>query len=168
MITVADFDTYPDFPLPGILFYDIAPILLSPAKFRQACDQLMPTRNQGVDLIAGVDARGFIFAPVVAQSLGLGMTMVRKKGKLPGDLLEANATIEYGASDLAINPKGIAGKHVLVVDDVLATGGTALAVADLLARAGATKVSFSFLLELEGLPGREKLADHDIRSVVVV
>lgn len=168
MITAADFATYQDFPVPGILFYDIAPILASPVTFRAACDALMPPPGSAVDLIAGVDARGFIFAPVVAQSLGVGMTMVRKKGKLPGDLLEADATIEYGASELAINPAGIEGKHVMVIDDVLATGGTASAVADMLRRAGATDVSFSFLLELKDLPGRSRLAGFHVRSVVVV
>ena len=168
MITAANFATYPDFPVPGILFYDIAPILASPTIFREACDALAPAADSGVSLIAGVDARGFIFAPVVAQGLGVGMTMVRKKGKLPGELLEADATIEYGASELAINPDGIAGAHVLVIDDVLATGGTASAVATMLERAGAASVSFSFLLELEGLPGRERLAGHEVRSVVVV
>jgi adenine phosphoribosyltransferase len=168
MITAADFDTYPDFPVPGILFYDIAPILASPALFRSACDALAPATSAHIDLIAGVDARGFIFAPVVAQDLGVGMTMVRKKGKLPGELLEADATIEYGASELVINPAGVAGKHVLVIDDVLATGGTASAVADMLERAGAADVSFSFLLEIEALPGRGRLAGHSVRSVVVV
>lgn len=168
MITQDDFATYADFPIEGILFYDIAPILASPATFRAACDALMPAPDAGVELIAGVDARGFIFAPVVAQTLGVGMTMVRKKGKLPGELLEADASIEYGASELVINPEGVAGKHVLVIDDVLATGGTAAAVADMLERAGAASVSFSFLLELEQLPGRARLADYDVRSVVVV
>ncbi len=168
MITKDDFATYMDFPINGILFYDIAPILASPVTFRAACDALMPAADADVELIAGVDARGFIFAPVVAQTLGVGMTMVRKKGKLPGELLEADASIEYGASELVINPEGVAGKHVLVIDDVLATGGTAAAVADMLERAGAATVSFSFLLELEQLPGRERLADYDVRSVVVV
>ncbi|MFO7244991.1 MAG: adenine phosphoribosyltransferase [Actinomycetes bacterium] len=168
MITAADFATYQDFPVPGILFYDIAPILASPTLFRAACDALRPEAGTPVDLIAGVDARGFIFAPVVAQDLGVGMTMVRKKGKLPGELLEADATIEYGASELVINPEGIEGKHVLVIDDVLATGGTAAAVADMLERAGAADVSFSFLLELKDLPGRERLAGHAVKTVVVV
>ena len=107
MITLADFDTFPDFPVPGVLFYDIAPILASPERFRDACDALTPPPGEGVDLIAGVDARGFIFAPVIAQDLGIGMTMVRKKGKLPGELLEANATIEYGSSELTLNPQGV-------------------------------------------------------------
>lgn len=168
MITAADFATYQDFPVPGILFYDIAPILASPVLFAAACDALTPTDASAVSLIAGVDARGFIFAPVVAQRLGVGMTMVRKKGKLPGELLEADATIEYGASELVINPAGIDGAHVLVIDDVLATGGTASAVADMLRRAGAADVSFSFLLELEDLPGRDRLAGYDVRSAVVV
>jgi adenine phosphoribosyltransferase len=168
MITAADFATYPDFPVPGILFYDIAPILASPALFRAACDALAPSASATVDLIAGVDARGFIFAPVVAQDLGVGMTMVRKKGKLPGELLEADATIEYGASELVMSPDGVEGKHVLVIDDVLATGGTAGAVAEMLERAGAADVSFSFLLEIQGLPGRERLSGHHVRSAVVV
>jgi adenine phosphoribosyltransferase len=167
MITLADFDTYPDFPIEGILFYDIAPILASPSKFREACDALTP-RYEHVDLVAGVDARGFIFAPVVAQDLGVGMTMVRKKGKMPGELLEADATIEYGSSELVVNPAGIAGKHVLVIDDVLATGGTARAVADMLTKANAASVRFSFLIEIQGLPGREMLADFEVTSVVTV
>lgn len=167
MITRDDFDTYPDFPVPGILFYDIAPILASPATFKAACDALTP-RGVEVDIVAGVDARGFIFAPVVAQDLGVGMTMVRKKGKMPGDLLEADATIEYGASELVLNPAGIAGKHVLVIDDVLATGGTAQAVAQMLTKAGAASVRFSFLIELEGLPGRNVLANYAVTSVVTV
>ncbi|WP_201774071.1 adenine phosphoribosyltransferase [Demequina oxidasica] len=168
MITLADFDTYPDFPVPGILFYDISPILASPDKFREACDALKPAAGTQVDIVAGVDARGFIFAPVVAQDLGVGMTMIRKKGKMPGELLEADATIEYGASELVMNPAGIAGKHVLVVDDVLATGGTATAVAKMLLTAGAASVRFSFLMEIEALPGRGVLADYDVESVVLV
>lgn len=168
MITLADFDTYPDFPVPGVLFYDISPILASPAKFRQACDQLKPAADVPVDVVAGVDARGFIFAPVVAQDLGVGMTMVRKKGKMPGELLEADATIEYGASELVLSPSGIDGKHVLVVDDVLATGGTARAVAHMLEQAGAASVRFSFLMEITALPGRDALADYAVDTVVTV
>lgn len=168
MITLEDFDTFPDFPVPGVLFYDIAPILASPERFRAACDALTPPPGEGVDLIAGVDARGFIFAPVIAQDLGIGMTMVRKKGKMPGVLLEADATIEYGSSELTLNPQGIEGRRVLVIDDVLATGGTALAVADLLERAGAASVQFGFLLEIGALPGREVLAGHLVHSALVV
>ena len=168
MITLDDFDTYRDFPVEGILFYDIAPILANPARFRAACDALTPPPGEEIDLIAGVDARGFIFAPVIAQDLGVGMTMVRKKGKLPGELLEADATIEYGASELTLNPGGIAGKRILVIDDVLATGGTARAVADLLERAGAASVAFAFLIELGALPGREALAGHVVHSALVV
>ena len=167
MITLSDFDTYPDFPVEGILFYDISPILASPAKFREACDALTP-HDVDVDVVAGVDARGFIFAPIVAQDLGVGMTMVRKKGKMPGELLEADATIEYGSSELVINPNGIAGKHVLVIDDVLATGGTARAVAQMLTTAGAASVRFSFLIEIDALPGRDVLSDFSVTSVISV
>lgn len=167
VITLADFDTYPDFPVKGILFYDIAPILADPERFRAACDDLMPA-DAAVDLVVGVDARGFIFAPVVAQALNVGMSMVRKKGKMPGDLLEADATIEYGASELVLNPNGVTGKRVLVIDDVLATGGTARAVADMLHRAGAASVQFSFLMEIEALPGRERLAEYDVHACVSV
>lgn len=168
MISLDDFDTYPDFPVEGILFYDIAPILASPERFRAACDALTPPASERVDLIAGVDARGFIFAPVIAQDLGVGMTMVRKKGKLPGELLEADATIEYGASELVINPAGVQGKRVLVVDDVLATGGTARAVASMLEQAGAESVSFAFLLEIGALPGREVLSAYPVHSALVI
>ncbi|WP_291383641.1 adenine phosphoribosyltransferase [Demequina sp.] len=168
MITLEDFATYPDFPVEGILFYDIAPILASPGRFRAACDALTPPERDDIDIIAGVDARGFIFAPVIAQDLGVGMTMVRKKGKLPGELLEADATIEYGASELTLNPDGIEGKRVLVIDDVLATGGTAGAVADLLTRAGAASVAFAFLMEIAALPGREVLAAYEVHSALSV
>ncbi|GIG53281.1 adenine phosphoribosyltransferase [Demequina activiva] len=166
MITLDDFDTYPDFPVPGVLFYDISPILGDAATFRTACAALMP--REPVDVVVGVDARGFIFAPVVAQQLDVGMAMVRKKGKMPGVLLESTATIEYGASDLVISPVGIENKRVLVIDDVLATGGTAAAVAEMLHRAGATSVEFSFLLELDALNGREALDGHTVTSVVRV
>ncbi|WP_201774135.1 adenine phosphoribosyltransferase [Demequina globuliformis] len=164
MITLDDFATFPDFPVPGVLFYDISPILADPARFRDACEQLTP--SEPVDVVVGVDARGFIFAPVVAQSLEVGMAMVRKKGKMPGELLEADATIEYGASELVLDPVGVEGKRVLVIDDVLATGGTAVAVADMLARAGATSVQFAFLMELPALQGRAKLADYPVHAVV--
>ncbi|WP_062134953.1 adenine phosphoribosyltransferase [Demequina aestuarii] len=167
MITLANFDTHPDFPVQGILFYDISPILADPALFREACDALTPETGS-VDIVVGVDARGFIFAPVVAQTLGVGMSMVRKKGKMPGDLLESDATIEYGASELVLSPAGLDGKRVLVVDDVLATGGTASAVGEMLARAGAVSVRYAFLLELGGLPGRKVLADFEVTSVVEV
>lgn len=168
MLTIDDFDTYPDFPVPGILFYDIGPILRDPDLFSIACQDLTPASGTPVDLIAGVDARGFIFAPVVAQRLHVGLTMVRKEGKMPGELLTATASIEYGAASLSLNPKGIANKDVLVVDDVLATGGTARAVAQMLGEAGAASVSFAFLLELTALNGRRALEEYDVTSVVVV
>ena len=168
MLTIDDFDTYPDFPVAGILFYDIGPILRDPDLFSVACQDLTPAPGTPVDLIAGVDARGFIFAPVVAQRLHVGLTMVRKEGKMPGKLLTATASIEYGAASLTLNPKGIAGKDVLVVDDVLATGGTARAVVQMLEEAGAASVSFSFLLELTALGGRRALEEYSVSSVVVV
>jgi adenine phosphoribosyltransferase len=167
VITLAEFATFHDFPQPGILFYDISPILASPDLFRDACVQLMPPSGADVDLVAGVDARGFIFAPVVAQTLGVGMTMVRKKGKMPGELLEADAVIEYGASELVVSPEGISGKHILVIDDVLATGGTASAVAAMLVAGGAASVRVSFLLELPALGGRAALAGYEVSSVVL-
>ncbi len=168
MLTIDDFDTYPDFPVAGVLFYDIGPILRDPDLFAAACQDLTPAAGRPVDLIAGVDARGFIFAPVVAQRLHVGLTMVRKEGKMPGELLTATASIEYGASTLTLNPKGISGKNVLVVDDVLATGGTARAVAQMLEEAGAASVSFSFVLELTALGGRRVLEEYAVSSVVVV
>lgn len=168
MITAKDFDTFPDFPIPGILFYDIGPILRDPALFSEACTNLLPTGGVPVEMVVGVDARGFIFAPVVAQRLGVGLTMVRKEGKMPGELLTATASIEYGASTLTLNPTGISGRHVLVVDDVLATGGTARAVVTMLEEAGAASVRFAFLLELVPLAGREALTGYEVTSVVRV
>ena len=169
MITIDDFDTYPDFPVEGVLFYDIAPILASPERFLEACIQLMPPAGSHVDVVAGVDARGFIFAPVVAQTLKVGMAMVRKKGKMPGtDLLEASDTIEYGSTDLTVSAASIVDKHVLVIDDVLATGGTARAVAEMLEKGGAASVRFAFLMELAALDGRAKLDGYAVESVVVV
>ena len=167
MISLSDFATFQDFPQPGVLFYDIAPILASPLLFQEACIALMPPLDASVDLVAGVDARGFIFAPVVAQTLGVGMTMVRKKGKMPGELLEADATIEYGSSELVVSPDGIEGRHILVIDDVLATGGTAHAVARMLEEGGAASVRFSFLLELPALGGRAALAGYSVASAVL-
>ncbi|WP_062377164.1 adenine phosphoribosyltransferase [Demequina pelophila] len=169
MITIDDFDTYPDFPIEGVLFYDIAPILASPERFREACIALMPPRAANVDVVAGIDARGFIFAPVVAQTLGVGMTMVRKKGKMPGtDLLEAGVKMEYGATDLTVAAGPIEGRDVLVIDDVLATGGTARAVAEMLERGGAKSVRFAFLMELGELDGRAALEGYEIQSVVTI
>lgn len=168
MITAAHFDTFRDFPVEGILFYDIGPILRDPDLFSAACDDLMPPEGARVDMVAGVDARGFIFAPVVAQRLHVGLTMVRKEGKMPGELLSAHANIEYGSSALTLNPTGLRDAHVLVVDDVLATGGTARAAADMIIEAGAASVRFSFLLEIEALAGRDVLADYDVHSVVAV
>jgi len=168
VLTIDDFDTYPDFPVPGILFYDIGPILRDPDLFSAACADLTPATGTPVDMIAGVDARGFIFAPMVAQRLHVGLTMVRKEGKMPGELLHANASIEYGAASLTLNPKGIAGKDILVVDDVLATGGTAAAKADLVTRSGGIVVGYSFLMELDFLHGREKLGNHKIVSLTHV
>lgn len=169
MITIDDFDTYPDFPLEGIVFYDISPILASPERFREACIQLMPPLDAEVDVVAGIDARGFIFAPVVAQTLGVGMTMVRKKGKMPGaDLLESGVTMEYGSADLTVSAGNIEGQHVLVIDDVLATGGTARAVAEMLERGGAASVRFSFLMEIGGLQGRDALEGYLVSSAVVI
>src|SRR5690554_3604022 len=115
VITLSDFATFPDFPVPGVLFYDISPILADPVLFADACDAMMPDHQ--VDVVVGVDARGFIFAPVVAQRLNVGMSMVRKKGKMPGELLESNTTIEYGASELVLSAAGIEGKRALVIDD---------------------------------------------------
>lgn len=166
VITLSDFDTYPDFPVPGVLFYDISPILANPTLFAEVCTAMTPDHQ--VDIVVGVDARGFIFAPVIAQSLNVGMSMVRKKGKMPGELLESNAAIEYGASDLVLSANGITHKRVLVVDDVLATGGTASAVGDMLNRAGAASIEFAFLLELEELNGRAALQGFPVTSVVQV
>ncbi|MBO3747707.1 adenine phosphoribosyltransferase [Streptosporangiaceae bacterium NEAU-GS5] len=157
----------PDYPQPGILFKDITPLLADHAAFVQVVDALAD--GLSFDKVVGIEARGFILAAPVAYHSGAGFVPVRKKGKLPAETLGASYDLEYGSAEIEVHADAFApGERVLIVDDVLATGGTACATAELVRRAGAQVVALSFLLELGFLAGRGKLPDLEVRSLVTV
>jgi len=158
----------PDWPKQGILFYDVTTLLKDGRCFRQVVDALVaPFQDKPVDLVIGIEARGFIFAPPVAYALNAGFVPVRKPGKLPAPTHRAIYQLEYGTDTLEIHQDAIQpGQRVLIVDDLIATGGTAKAVADLVQTMGGIVSGFAFLVELEFLNGREKLADYQITSIL--
>ena len=158
----------PDFPKPGILFRDITPLLADAAAFAAAIDALAgPWRGAGIDAVAAVEARGFLFAGPLAQELDVGLIPVRKPGKLPADTIAHEYELEYGRDRLEMHRDMMpAGAGVLVVDDVLATGGTAAACMRLVEAAGCRVVGCSFLVEIEPLGGRARLSPHRIETVL--
>ena len=158
-----------DFPKPGIVFKDITPILSDPVLFRDSITLLCDTAGgQKIDKVVGIDARGFIFAAAVADRLGAGFVPVRKKGKLPWETRQMSYSLEYGESTVEIHKDAVApGQTVLLIDDLLATGGTAAAALALLDQLGANVVGVAFLVELGFLKGREKLGAHKIESILV-
>jgi adenine phosphoribosyltransferase len=158
-----------DFPKPGIVFKDITPILSDAALFRDSITLLCETAgSQKIDKVVGIDARGFIFAAAVADRLGAGFVPVRKKGKLPWETRQMSYSLEYGESIVEIHKDSVApGETVLLIDDLLATGGTAAAALALLDQQGANVVGVAFLVELGFLNGREKLGDHKIQSILI-
>jgi len=172
MPTVADLDAairdVPDFPKPGILFKDITPVLGDPDLFKASLDLLAETAGDTkIDKVVGIDARGFIFAAGVAQILGAGFVPVRKEGKLPWTTRSMAYTLEYGESVVEIHEDAIKpGEKILLVDDLLATGGTAAAAIKLLKALDADIVAVSFLIELAGLEGREALDHADIKALL--
>jgi adenine phosphoribosyltransferase len=158
----------PDYPQPGIVFKDITPLLADGAAFATVVAQLA-VGHEGVDKVAGIEARGFILAAPVACSLGAGFVPVRKHGKLPFETYAQSYALEYGSATIEIHTDAFApGDRVLIVDDVLATGGTAAATAALVRRSGATVVGINVLLELGFLAGRERLAGLQVRSLLAV
>jgi adenine phosphoribosyltransferase len=158
----------PDFPKAGILFYDITTLMQDPAGFHLAIDSLAtPFKGQGIDLVVGVESRGFIFGATVADRLGVGFSPVRKPGKLPSTCVRATYDLEYGSDSLEIHDDAVTkGQRVLIVDDLLATGGTALATMDLVTRLGGTVHALAFLIELVALNGRARLGEHRIHAVL--
>jgi adenine phosphoribosyltransferase len=159
----------PDFPKPGVMFKDITPLLASPAGYRAAVMALAASAPAGIDVVVGMEARGFIFAGPVALELGAGFVPVRKPGKLPGDVYTQTFSLEYGHETLAVHTDAIMpGSRVLVIDDVLATGGTVGATAALIRRLGAELVHVSVLLELSFLGGREHLTKLGITETSAV
>ncbi len=159
----------PDFPKPGIQFKDITPVLADARLFNGCIDLLAAGYQPGsVDAVVGIDARGFIFAAAVAVKLRTGFVPVRKKGKLPFDTHEQSYDLEYGSNTIAIHTDAVqAGSRVLLVDDLLATGGTAAAATQLLQRIGANILEIHFLIELSFLHGRDKLQNIPVKSLVV-
>jgi len=158
----------PDFPQPGIQFKDITPVLADGRLFDSTIQHLLADIPQGsVDKIVGIDARGFIFGAAAAHGLGAGFVPVRKKGKLPWETHEQSYDLEYGSNTVAVHTDAVApGERILLVDDLLATGGTAGAALQLLSRLGAKIVGVRFVIELGFLKGRERLGQFEVRSLI--
>jgi len=157
----------PDFPKPGINFYDITTLLKDPVGFKGVIDGLTAQyRSTPIDVVLGIEARGFIIAPAVAYALGYGFIPVRKEKKLPAERERIEYALEYGTDVLEIHKDAISpGQRVLIIDDVLATGGTAAAVARLVENLNGKVAGLGFILELNFLKGREKLSGYDVYSL---
>jgi adenine phosphoribosyltransferase len=160
----------PDYPKPGVIFKDITPLLADHTAFAAVVDAIVAHYGRGtIDKVAGVEARGFILAAPVAYHFGAGFVPVRKKGKLPASTYEESYDLEYGSETIEVHQDAFTpGERVLIVDDVLATGGTARATAELVRRTGAQVVGLSVLMELGFLNGREKLTDLDLHAMVTI
>lgn len=158
----------PDFPEPGIVFKDITPLLADFASFKKVVDILEEmVGREPIDLIAAIESRGFIFGTALAQRLGVGFVPVRKEGKLPFKKINQSYDLEYGTATVEIHEDAIKpGDKVLIVDDLIATGGTAKATLDLVKKLGGEVVALVFLIELKFLKGREKISDHKVISLI--
>lgn len=157
----------PDFPQPGIVFKDLSPLFADPAGFRAVVDAMVARAGDGFDMVAGIEARGFILAAAVAYAAGVGVVPVRKAGKLPRATYTATYALEYGEASLQVHQDAFgSGQRVLVIDDVLATGGTARASLDLVERAGGVVTGIAFLVELGFLGGRDQLAGYPIHTLL--
>jgi len=160
--------TIPDFPIPGILFRDITPLLQDRTGYREAIDLFVRRyRDARIETVVAIEARGYILGAPLAYALGAGFVPVRKPGKLPGTKYTESYALEYGTNSLEIHDDALAaGSRVLVVDDLLATGGTAAATGRLLDKVGAEIVGFAFLIELAALEGRNALAGRDVTAFI--
>jgi adenine phosphoribosyltransferase len=159
----------PDFPQPGIVFKDFTPLLADGVAFKALVDDIAGRYRGEVDVLVGIEARGFILAAAVAYELGLGMVPVRKAGKLPGATIKESYALEYGTAEIEVHTDAFEpGQRVLVLDDVLATGGTAEACAQLVERAGATVAAIEVVLELGFLDGRSRLTGHVVNAILTV
>ena len=158
----------PDFPKPGILFYDITTLLKDAASFREVIDRMADqVRDKQVDLVVGMESRGFIFSAPLAYQLKAGFVPVRKLGKLPAETIEVEYSLEYGTATLEIHKDAIGpGQRVLIVDDLLATGGTVMGTIELVRRLGGEIAGLSFMVELTGLHGRDKLDEYEIHTLL--
>jgi adenine phosphoribosyltransferase len=158
----------PDYPKPGVVFKDITPLLADPGAFSSAVDAIVVSFGRGhVDKVVGIEARGFIIAAPVAYHFGAGFVPLRKAGKLPWETMSESYDLEYGQETLEVHADAFTpGDRVLIVDDVLATGGTARAAADLVERAGARVAGLAFVIELSFLKGAQRLQDYDYVSLL--
>ena len=157
-----------NFPKPGIVFKDVTPVLLEPALFSAAASAMAePYRNARINRVVSIESRGFLFGAPIALALGAGLVPIRKPGKLPAATQRVEYALEYGTDALEMHHDAVgAGDHVLVVDDVLATGGTAAAAAQLVGGTGASVVGFSFLIELDFLKGRQRLQGRRVEALL--
>lgn len=159
----------PDFPSPRVIFKDLTPLFGSASAFEAVLDELAQRHAGNVDVIAGVEARGFIVGAALAQRMGVGFVPIRKKGKLPGDVIEQSYDLEYGSAVIEMQRGAVsAGQRILVVDDVLATGGTGAAACTLVEACGASVVGFDALVELKFLNGRSVLSKWPVTTGLVV
>ncbi len=158
----------PDFPIKGVLFKDITTLLKDPEAYRHSIDIFVERyRDKGIEVVVGMESRGFIFAAPLAYLLGAGLVPVRKLGKLPAETVRAEYSLEYGTNTLEMHKDAIQpGQRVLVVDDLLATGGTTLATVKLVDVLGGKVVGISFLIELAALRGRDRLSSYQIHTVI--
>lgn len=171
MVNLSDYvASIRDFPTEGILFRDITPILQDPEAFRTATKMLAEYgRKVGADVIVGPESRGFIFGCPTAVEMGVGFVPVRKPGKLPRETISCKYDLEYGSNEIFMHKDAIKpGQRALVVDDLLATGGTAKATAKMIEELGGIVAGFAFIIELEGLPGRETLQGYDVYSILTM
>jgi adenine phosphoribosyltransferase len=158
----------PDFPKPGILFYDVTTLMKDPVAFKKTSDVLYDfAKDKGITKVAGIESRGFAFGATLAERLGAGLVLMRKPGKLPGETVSESYELEYGTDTIEMHVDAITSDDVVLLhDDLIATGGTAKAAANLIEKIGATIAQASFVIELTFLPGRAKLEQYDFRSVV--
>jgi adenine phosphoribosyltransferase len=158
----------PEFPKPGILFYDITTLLQNPLALRMTVDRFVWLFSQKrIDKVVGIESRGFMFAPIVAYNLNAGFVPVRKPGKLPYRKIRQSYDLEYGTDSIEMHDDAIQpGEHVLIVDDLVATGGTALAAARMVESLGGVVSGFGFIVELTFLPGRQKLQGYEVASLI--
>ncbi|HZL15437.1 MAG TPA: adenine phosphoribosyltransferase [Verrucomicrobiae bacterium] len=158
----------PDFPKPGILFYDITTLLKDPVAYRAAIDAMLaPYAGMSIDIVVGMESRGFIFSAPLAYQLGAGLVPVRKLGKLPAETISVEYALEYGSNTLEVHRDAIEpGQKVLIVDDLLATGGTVNGTVELVQRLKGEIAGLAFLVELGFLKGRARLAGHPVSSVI--
>ena len=162
--------TIPNYPIEGVLFRDVTPLMQDGAAFKEAIVQLAAIAKElKADVIAGPESRGFVFGAPVALEAGLGFVPVRKPGKLPRETISCKYELEYGMNELFMHKDSVQpGQRVLIVDDLLATGGTAKAVADMVEMLGGVVAGYAFVIELEGLPGRKMLGKYEVRALMVL